>query len=629
MSRPEDQAEPPGWSAAGFFLLRTPARPFASLLRWSEPGPEDGAGPEAPPSPEELRRRLRAALDPAFLEALYLASPSLFDGLAHWLADPHGRKGKAVETRLVTFFARMAGRATPFGTFAGVTPGTVGSATALRLRPPHEHRRVTRLQTQLLLSLTTALQSSPEIQRAVCYRPNPTMFSCAGDLRYIETQQNPALAAIRHYHTVRCERTPYLDRLLIWAEGGATRDELAARLAEAEGATLDESAAFVAELIEAQILTPDLEPPLTGASAAASLAEDLCRLGAAGPAGLLRQAQGALAALDRKGLGAAVPEYRRLCRDLARLPLAFAENEVFQVDLVKPAERAELGSAVTAEILRGIEILWRLSSRIASPWERFRAAFVARFGEREVPLLQALDSEAGLELFPSRAIDPELVDSVPGSRPPGGEVAWTAREEHLAGKVARALARGGLEISLDEQDLRVMAAAEPEPLPDCFTVLTTILAPSAAAVDRGQYRYRIDGFGLSADLLGRFCGPDEDLRRHVEDLLRREELSHPEALIADVVHYPAAKADGNVVARPYLGSYEIPYLGRSGAPVEKQIAVSDLVVAVQEGRVVLRSRRLGREVLPRLGTAHKFQEPAFLPVYQFLAGLRQQFLSRL
>ena len=49
--------------------------------------------------------------------------------------------------------------------------------------------------------------------------------------------------------------------------------------------------------------------------------------------------------------------------------------------------------------------------------------------------------------------------------------------------------------------------------------------------------------------------------------------------------------------RPILRQYEIPYLATSRMPPEKQIPVSDLMVSVQGGRIVLRSNRLGREVL--------------------------------
>ncbi|HEY0553327.1 MAG TPA: thiopeptide-type bacteriocin biosynthesis protein, partial [Thermoanaerobaculia bacterium] len=67
----------------------------------------------------------------------------------------------------------------------------------------------------------------------------------------------------------------------------------------------------------------------------------------------------------------------------------------------------------------------------------------------------------------------------------------------------------------------------------------------------------------------------------------------------------------------------IPFLGRSGAPPERQIPVSDLRVSVEGSRIVLRSARLGKEVIPRLTSAHNFWRGS-LGVYRFLCILQSQ-----
>ena len=52
---------------------------------------------------------------------------------------------------------------------------------------------------------------------------------------------------------------------------------------------------------------------------------------------------------------------------------------------------------------------------------------------------------------------------------------------------------------------------------------------------------------------------------------------------------------GNILFRPLLRSHEIPYLGRSGAPLDRQIPVTDLVVSVAEGEIVLLLRSQQRQ----------------------------------
>ncbi len=82
-----------------------------------------------------------------------------------------------------------------------------------------------------------------------------------------------------------------------------------------------------------------------------------------------------------------------------------------------------------------------------------------------------------------------------------------------------------------------------------------------------------------------------------------EALHSGDAVFAEIAHLPEGRV-GNVVCRPVLRRYEIPLLATPGVPVDRQIALSDLTVSLHNGRIVLRSQRLGIKVLPRLTTAH-------------------------
>src|SRR5215475_1912019 len=198
------------------------------------------------------------------------------------------------------------------------------------------------------------------------------------------------------------------------------------------------------------------------------------------------------------------------------------------------------------------------------------------------------------------------------------------REAFLLGKIQEAARRRQIAIEMDARDVAELEMSGPPPLPDAFAVHATVAATSQEELARGRFRIHLQGCAgpSGANLLGRFCHGDPALQAQVEQHLRAEEALRPNAVFAEIVHLPQGRL-GNVILRPVLRDHEIPYIGRSQAPRERQIPVTDLLVSIVEGRVVLRSQRLGREVLPRLTRAHNFGI-ADLGMYRFLCALGRQ-----
>jgi thiopeptide-type bacteriocin biosynthesis protein len=291
------------------------------------------------------------------------------------------------------------------------------------------------------------------------------------------------------------------------------------------------------------------------------------------------------------------------------------------------------------ELVRGAEILRRLARRSADDdLARFRGAFVDRYqggdasAPRWVPLVEALDEEAGVGFGAGSgpgAQGAALLDRLPIPPAVSATVPWGMRETFLLGELSAALSSGAQEIVLGARDLDELADPEPPPLPDAFAVLVTLAAASEEAVARGDFRLLLEGVSgpSGALLLGRFCHADPTLKEHVETHLRAEEALKPDAVFVEVVHLPEDGHTGNVILRPALRDYEIPYLGQSGVPADRQLPVTDLQVAVAGEQAVLRSVRLGRRVLPRLTCAHNFTGRG-QGVYRFLGLLQGQGTAR-
>ncbi|HEX6900129.1 MAG TPA: lantibiotic dehydratase [Thermoanaerobaculia bacterium] len=634
------------YAPADFFAFRTPLLPYEELEAWSE-GLEAAAAAGDPERLEEAvaadRQRLRARLAtlaerPEIREAVFLASPSLHESLAAWQKDPGSKKGLRAERALVRYFYRMAARATPFGLFSGCSVGRVdlqpGSPTRIAVAPRSSYERHTRLDMDYLFALCEDLVRDPAVREALIWRPNSSLYRAAGRLRYAEARLE---GKARSHHLVAVDSNDYLEEALRCASGGATAREIAEALVafDPDGeVTFEEASEFVTELIDSQLLVSDLSPPVTGPEAIHDLIDQLRRIPAAALAAeRLDRARADLEALDAGGPGADPARYEALAESLRELPTSVEMSRLFQLDMVKPGDRPALGADVMEEIHRALDLLYRIAAdRPVESLDKFRKDFSERYENREVPLFEALDEEVGIGFERSGDFGAEASPLLRGiaASPPGAEptVSWGRVQGVLLAKLNEALARGAREIEITAEDLDRMAPANPEraktPMPDGFHVMVTVSAASQEALDRGELQILFDNAGgpSGARLLGRFCHADPELTRCVEEHLRAEEAQRPGAVFAEIVHLPQGRI-GNILARPVLREHEIAFLGRSGAPPEKQIPVSDLRVSVMGPRIVLRSARLGREVVPRLTSAHNFSRGS-LGIYRFLCMLQSQ-----
>lgn len=629
----------PALRSAGFFAMRTPLLPVEEMLRWSE-GLTGAAALGGDPAALDaalasdaavLRERLRALVArPEVREALFVASPSMWESLPHWIEAPDGERGQKVERSLVKYFARMAVRSTPFGLFAGSSVGRIGDRNDLVVTETKRLRRHTRLDGDYLDSLCRAMLAAPPVRAALVLRPNSSLYRVAGRLRYAESR---LLGKVRTYHLVAVDPDTYLEAVLERAAQGATVEQLAEHLSELDpDVTVEEAAGYVRELVDAQILVSDLEPAVTGAEPLDDVLSTLGTIPVAAPiAAALTRTRGEITALDQAGVGNDPARYHAIAQALAELPAQVELPRLFQVDLYRPAPEATLSRAMVDELVRAVELAARIAPPPGDDLASFRSAFSQRYEMAEVPLAQALDEESGIGFEKSDAPAAEaapLLEGVPffprddESRAPAGRA-----QRILADLVAAGLARGEIEVDLaagDTIEKLAPAARPPRSLPQTFSVMFKLGAASREAFERGEFEIHFNSASgpSGALLLGRFCHGDAELSAEVSRHLRDEEAQQPDAIFAEIVHLPEGRI-GNVIFRPQLRDYEIPYLGRSGAPRDHQLPLDDLLVSVRGDRVVLRSRRLGKEVIPRNTTAHNFRGRSLGP-YRFLCAMQRQ-----
>jgi lantibiotic biosynthesis protein len=591
-----------GLRAGDGIVLRTPLLPITDLDAWATAS-----------DPRQYLARLFER--PEILEAVFVASPNLADALVSWRTAPSSDAGRRAERSLVKYAARMMGRATPFGLFSGISVGKLGAKTDLGLAPFAEYRRSTRLDNDYLFVLADHLAASAELRDRLQLRPNSSIYRTAGLLRYAAAR---VVDKERSYQLVGVELTPYLEATLSRAETGATVAELAGPLA-ADDITLDEALEYVRELVEAQLLVPELGIHVTGPEPIDGLIAQLRVAGGDRPSAVLADVRERIIAIDSI-IGNSPDRYRAIATVLEPLGTPVDLSRLFQIDMVKPAA-ATLATRVTTDVATAVTQLGRIrrSHGALGEWVR---TFRERYEERVVPLAEVLDEESGIGFETMRGPGSEgapLLAGLPfGGAPPENRIEWGPFERHMLRRLAAAVATGADAIALVEADLAAMQQPGEVALPDAFSTTIRVGGPAE------QPTILLEGtVGPSgARILGRFCHASPELEAIVRAHHTIEESFRPDAIYAEVVHLNQGRI-GNILCRPVLRGYEIVYLGVSGAPREQQITLDDLLVTVRGERIVLVSRRLGREVIPRLTTAHNFRLRS-LVVYRFLCALAGQ-----
>ena len=381
------------------------------------------------------------------------------------------------------------------------------------------------------------------------------------------------------------------------------------------GIALPDALAYVEQLVESQLLVPTWAPAVTGLEPVAHLLAASQAIPALAPVReRLIEVQTRLAALTATP-GAAPEAYRQLAQHLESLPVPVALPRLFQVDASRPDSGLMLSRRVTDTVLEGVEVLRRLSARVDAAVRSCASASASPRATRTGPFrCWRHSTRSGAWACGPRGLAGRLHESAvqrPAPRATPGPRAPTPGSP-LGGLAAP----GGGGLARGRPGARPLARGPRRPggrgqrrLPDAFGVMGTLVARSAEAVDAGDFRFVLEHVhGPSgAKLLGRFCHGEPELEARVREHLRAEEALRPEALFAEMVHLPQERM-GNVICRPMLRRHELIFLGQSGASAEQQIGVEDLWLSLEGGRLVLRSRRLGREVIPRLSNAHAFRQ---------------------
>lgn len=555
--------------------------------------------------------------NPLIMEAIFLASPSLYKELSKWNKGLlNSEKINKLRFSFLKYLTRMSTRCTPFGLFAGCSVGSFKYANIIVNSTPNNNKRYTRIDMNYLCALAKGLSRKSHIKRQLLYYPNTSIYSIGNKLRYVEYYY---FNGKRKHHIVEVDNSDFLEEILCYSKNGALIQDLEEKLIDNNISNL-EAKSFIEELIENQLLVSELEPSTSGLDFMSELKQRLIKFERCSEElNCLLEVERILKSLDLR-LENDVSKYFSVRQQLDKFQIKYDNSHFFQTDLEMRPSMNVLSNEVAEKVLEGIKVLNRLSNNSSNiNLNKFKEVFYNRYEEREISLCKAMDLEIGIGYPPNREgdINPlvddiifPLNDTLISSTNKSGEIT-----KLLSTKLMTMYKENKEKIILTDEDI-VNFSSDWNDLPDTFYSIVSVVN------DMNSSKIKLSGASGSsaANIMARFCHSNNSIKKLTKKIIDLETKMNKNKVLAEIVHLPEARV-GNILARPILREYEIPYLSNSHVKVENQISIDDLWISIKNDKIFLRSKKLNKEVIPRLTNAHNYQADA-LPIYHFLSDLQ-------
>lgn len=590
------------------FIFRTPLLPFDKLQFLLEL--------------ENEATLLQYAKDPKVKEAIYIASPLLYKELQKLLSGKitDKKEGERILYSTERYISRMSTRCTPFGMFAGCGLGKFADTSNIILNG--SNRKAVRLDMLYLHELYRFLIKIPIIRGSIRYYPNTSLYKIGTKYRYVEILYT---GLRRKYQISEFELSVFLKKLFKVSEHGANIKSLTTILVN-NGIPEENAIEFINELINAQIIVPELHQSVTGEDLFNRIIKLLESLNIKNLVILdyLQDIQHLLSKIN-SGKGN-LNTYDRIISTIKKIGIAFDEKYIFQVDTIIKTSNASLSQEIIEELKYAVNFLNKITQpRKNEELEQFKQDFYNRYENREIPLMEALDPDIGIG-YPSKyynSVASPLTDDLilPKRKQSIDEQAISLFRLILIKKIRNQNIqndRNTKEIILTDEDITGLKENWND-LPPSISAMFQIINPLP---NKHLIRLKSCGGSSGANLLSRFAHADEDIKQLLMDIVEKEKEATQNIILAEIVHLPESRV-GNILCKPHIRDYELLYMSDSDLPKDNIIYLSDLMLSVKQGRLTVYSKKLRKEIIPRLTNAHNYHNGT-MPIYRFLCDLQIQ-----
>jgi thiopeptide-type bacteriocin biosynthesis protein len=551
--------------------------------------------------------------DPHFLSALYLASPVFFATLERQHFESGNLTGKE-ENTLRKYINRFCFRPTPFGLFASVSLVQWSAEPGPQdFRPPVFKAKYQADQTfQAILGKDLLGRELAEQAR---YESNPSIYRVVNEYRFLRSAPDESFRQ-REYLLQSIAFSKLLKDLISWCRKDRSQQEIMLYIMKIAKCTLTEAGDYADFLVDAQLLVNRLRPNINGPDYLHRLLHY--------PQLPFSSRGRELGEIYDKGLAgtwlepAAVQQLSGRLKALLPEEQASLQSASLNVILERQFTDAGIDLRYQRDLRDGLYALDILSPEDRLPaLKRFISSFQQDFEGQTLSLLAAMDPETGIGYQqPVTETSNPLLDTlhIPYRAKADTTVDWTPAQSLLLESWLRYNRDSAAVITLDEKDLQKLGS--PENLH--VTGMSVLFRIS------GDHIFIESAGGNNAPaLMGRFTLVNDEIGEAAGIMAHHIELQNPRVIFAELLHLADPHVD-NVNRRKNIYSYELPITAVSTVHKERQLELADLYVRIEQGKVVLFSKKHDKPVIPRLSSAYNHSLNK-LPLFRFLADLPYQY----
>ncbi|MCT4298023.1 lantibiotic dehydratase [Elizabethkingia anophelis] len=579
--------------------------------------------------------------DNIFSSGIYLSSPTLYE---EWekiqgTNAVKGDKQKRINSTIIKYYIRMCSNPIPFGLFScyGVGIDKCQGGTNMQ---QSSYEILTDMDSAIYLTIINDLQKSENVRNVIKYYINNSLYEKADTYRFIEFNDDSETES-KNYTLSLVQKNEALTLILDHFKKDHRIEEIVNFLVERiEDVNPEDARNYVEELIDAKVFVSSLDlnlnkpvldqlisfcnsnrPYWENDEILMDMVEGLNQIDAE-----VRELNFNM--ITNQG----VNSIREIDRKIKEL---FDLNEsrcCLMINLRKFGNNTDHDTdKITNKLQEAIDVLMLISNpemskniKAYNNLQNFKDEFTRRYGEHaELPLLEVLDNEVGIGYINAHKEEgsfSNLIDDFIFPQSIGNMETYESYQKYdvfWARVILDAIKTGKQSIDLRQLDL---SDFDNEPIDIGGT--TSIFF---SKYNDTLFDIQFSG-SSSLNYIGRFTGLDTSLGEFAKQVVFDESKLYAGKMTAEVFHL-ASKTSGNTAVRKINRPFEISIINKHGG-ISLSILLSDILISVFDNKVLLKSKKNGKEIIPFFSSAQNYSNDT-VPIYHLLCDIQSQYRNNI